>query len=85
MDDFTSSLYTHDWAKSHPAVILKKVLEGQSANLDWGDRNQYVFHKKMNVPVILVGKDKIPPAFYDSSFLKKMFVVRWEGKSPIGI
>ena len=40
---------------------------------------------KMNVPVILVGKDKIPPAFYDSSFLKKMFVVRWEGKSPIGI
>jgi len=40
-----------------PWMVIKSTVgvNGQTANLGWGDQGQHVFFKNRNIPVILLG------------------------------
>jgi len=62
---------------------LIKLLDGQTARIDWGDRGQHVFLKTQNVPMIIVGFGGFFPKTL-KSLSSRLFVVRWDSLCPVG-
>jgi hypothetical protein len=65
LDGVSPQAYPLTWETIfYSRTKLLKLLDGQKATFDWGDRGQHGFLKTRNIPVILIGVGgHLPPAF----------------------
>lgn len=81
-------LFFHeDWVKRSQAHFhLIRILNGQCASLDWGEKVERVFVKTQNLPIILlgVGSAGIALAFRNEIFSSRLLSVKWDGACPVG-
>jgi hypothetical protein len=67
------------WVLSLEGRKMHKILSGHTASLEWGDRAQYVFLKRQNIPVILVVLgDEVPLVFREYPLCKKVCSRIWK-------
>lgn len=52
--------------------------------LYWGQNRELSYMNTRNVPIILIGEDEVPVAFFHYRFQSKMVIVRFDGHSPCG-
>lgn len=86
LDGVSPQAYPLTWETIfYSRTKLLKLLDGQKATFDWGDRGQHGFLKTRNIPVILIGVGgHLPPAFQHHCFRSRLVFVHWEGHCPVG-